>query len=115
MRKLSKKQIDAMRSAITGAWVTLRDQGLRIDAWRAGLANRRRELVLAGLRERIAWHDRQASEKRAAAEHFRQHPTVYGDATPEMIACSTFSSSCTPTTHVPSRSVNDDRTCTLTP
>lgn len=85
-RPFTKRQTDAMRSAIAGAWVELADRGLRVDAFRAGLPERRLGLVLGGLRERIAWHETHAARDRGAAAHFRAHPHLYGSATPEMIA-----------------------------
>jgi hypothetical protein len=84
-RPFTKRQTDAMLSAITGAWLELADLGLRAEAFRAGLPARRLDLVLAGLAERIVWHERHAASDRATAEHFRAPPGIYGDATPEMI------------------------------
>ena len=86
MKPYTKKQIDAMRSAIAGAWLTLRDMGLRAEAFRAGLPEKRLDLVLGGVRERITWHEQRAADEQSTAEHFRAHPAIYGNATPEMIA-----------------------------
>lgn len=85
-RPFTKRQTDAMRSAIAGAWIALADRGLRSETFRAGLPERRLGLVLGGLRERIAWHEAYAARDRETAAHFRAHPELYGKATPEMIA-----------------------------
>lgn len=85
-RPFTKRQTDAMRGAIAGAWLVLADRGLRVETFRAGLPERRLAIVLAGLRERVAWHEYHASKNRATAAHFRAHPELYGKATHEMIA-----------------------------
>lgn len=84
-RTVTKKQIEAMQDAIAGAWVSLRDQGLCLEAWRTGLDEHRLRLVLAGIRERIAWHEHHAAESRGTVAHFQAHPELYGRSTPEMV------------------------------
>lgn len=81
----TKKQVAALQSAIAGAWINLRDMGLRAEAFRAALPEKRLAVVLGGIRERIAWHEDHATRDRASADHFRAHPEVYGKSTPEMI------------------------------
>lgn len=82
---MTKKQIKALRDAITGAWVTLADMGLREEVFSAALPEKRLEIVRVGLQERIAWNEEHARKYRESAEHFEKHPHVYGDATPEMV------------------------------
>lgn len=86
MRSMTKRQTAAMQSAIMGAWLNLRDMGLRVESFRAALPGKRFDIVLGGIRERVAWHEQRAQESRATAAHFAAHPEIYGDATPEMIA-----------------------------
>lgn len=85
MRPYTKKQIEAMRSAIIGAWLSLRDMGMPAEVFSRALAEKRSSVVLGGLRERIAWHQSHVAESRGTAQHFRAHPEVYGQSTPEMI------------------------------
>jgi hypothetical protein len=82
---MTKKQIKAMQSALTGAWLTLRDMGLPAAVFSARLPEKRLELVLGGVRELAAMNEGRAVECRATAAHFTAHPSVYGEATPEIV------------------------------
>jgi hypothetical protein len=85
MRAITKKQIAAMRSAIMGVWLTVRDSGMPGAVFSRVLSEKRLDVVLIGLRERIAWHEEHAAQDRGSEAHFRAHPHVYGKSTPEML------------------------------
>lgn len=86
MKPYTKKQIKALQSAIMGVWLSLRDMRMPAAVFSRVLAEKRLDVALNGVRERITWHEWHAQEGRASADHFRVHPSVYGNSTPEVIA-----------------------------
>lgn len=86
MKPYTKKQVKEMRDAIMGAWLTQADRRMPVAVFSRILVEKRLDVVLGGIRERVAWHEHHAAEARATAAHFRAHPEVYGKSTPDAIA-----------------------------
>jgi hypothetical protein len=89
--KWTKADVKRLRGAIDSWWLCNRPlSGPASEALleRASevIAEHRVAIAIAGIRELRGIARDRAVEDRKTAEHFRQHPNVYGSHTPEMIA-----------------------------
>ncbi|MBX3203990.1 MAG: hypothetical protein KF764_02915 [Labilithrix sp.] len=90
----TRRDLAEMRDAIEFASLYYRpirgDFDTRPDTYperfQAFLEANRKRVVLWGIENRRLMFEGRATEQRKTAEHFRAHPGIYGDATPEMIA-----------------------------
>lgn len=83
--KWTKKDIKAVAQALVGfhltnrLWIPGEVLRVRVEANAAAVASSELDAFAAMLTER-------AQKNEDAARHFERHPSIYGDATPEMIA-----------------------------
>src|SRR5688572_475438 len=74
---MTKKQIRAMRDAITGAWLTLASMRMPAAVFSRALLEKRLDVVLNGIRERVRWHEEHAAQSRGTVDHCLAHPELY--------------------------------------
>ena len=91
--KWTKKDVKIMCQAISTFWLINRPLGDSLAAHQRALARvreylseRREEVVCVGIADLADLAAERARKDQEAADHFRSHPEVYGEGTPEMIA-----------------------------
>lgn len=88
--KWTKKELAALRSTMNSYLVICRERYGRhpefAKLFAAHIEGKRKEIVIAGLRDDTKIHRESAERHRQFAEHCRAHPHVYGTSNEETIA-----------------------------
>lgn len=93
MAKWTKKDISICKNALSSFWLvnrplgdSLREREVAYAAVRQHVTDHRVDVVCGGIAQLRQISNERALKNQQSADHFAEHPNVYGSATPEMIA-----------------------------
>jgi hypothetical protein len=92
MSQWTKKDIKIMCNALSSFWLVNRPLSYRHDEWEraknmviAHLDQHRAEIVISGVAQLASIASDRVQKNQETADHFLNHPNIYGSSTPEMV------------------------------